>query len=175
MLQGRAKQLYNAGYKKIEDVARAKPKELVTNIEHMNFRLASQLVSAAKVIIWNLFEHFFLYRLYMKHSTKRLSFISGNVAGKAWKSTRRSSRMHGSIFELKENLIIDMYGDIHTIFFLLFEYYSLSFHVKCKTIISCWIFFAIKLNWFKICELSLLFVFREEDTQSLPDIRIPIH
>lgn len=50
-LQGRAKQLYNAGYKKIEDVARAKPKELVTNIEHMNFRLASQLVSAAKVII----------------------------------------------------------------------------------------------------------------------------
>lgn len=48
--QGRAKQLYNAGYKKIEDVARAKPKEMVANIEHMNFRLAHQLVSAAKVL-----------------------------------------------------------------------------------------------------------------------------
>lgn len=48
-LKGRAKQLYNAGYKKIEDVARAKPTELVNNIEHMTHRLANQLVSAAKV------------------------------------------------------------------------------------------------------------------------------
>lgn len=48
-LKGRAKQLYNAGYKKIEDIARAKPKELMSNIEHVNFRLAHQLVSAAKV------------------------------------------------------------------------------------------------------------------------------
>lgn len=48
--QGRAKQLYNAGYKKIEDIARVKPKELVATIEHMNYRLAHQLVSAAKVI-----------------------------------------------------------------------------------------------------------------------------
>lgn len=46
---GRAKQLFNAGYKKIEDIARAKPKDLVSNIEHMNYRLAHQLVSAAKV------------------------------------------------------------------------------------------------------------------------------
>lgn len=51
VLKGRAKQLYNAGYKKIEDVARAKPKELVENIEHMTYRLANQLVSAAKVSI----------------------------------------------------------------------------------------------------------------------------
>ncbi|XP_031628246.1 helicase POLQ-like [Contarinia nasturtii] len=54
---GRAKQLYNAGYKKIEDVARAKPKELVDNIEHMTNRLANQLVSAAKVMLLEKLEN----------------------------------------------------------------------------------------------------------------------
>lgn len=49
--KGRAKQLYNAGYRKIEDIARAKPQTLVSDIEHMSKRLANQLVSAAKVII----------------------------------------------------------------------------------------------------------------------------
>lgn len=47
--QGRAKQLYAAGYKKIEDIARANAKELVSKIEHMSHRLANQLISAAKV------------------------------------------------------------------------------------------------------------------------------
>lgn len=47
--QGRAKQLYAAGYKKVDDVARAKSKELVTKIEHMTVRVANQLIAAAKV------------------------------------------------------------------------------------------------------------------------------
>lgn len=47
--QGRAKQLYAAGYKKVEDIAKAKATDLVANIEHMNNRVANQLISAAKV------------------------------------------------------------------------------------------------------------------------------
>lgn len=49
LFQGRAKQLYAAGYKKVDDVARTKSKELVAKIEHMTVRVANQLISAAKV------------------------------------------------------------------------------------------------------------------------------
>lgn len=46
---GRAKQLFNAGYKTLEHLASAVPEELVKNIEHISFKLAKQLISAAKV------------------------------------------------------------------------------------------------------------------------------
>lgn len=49
MLKGRAKQLYSAGYKKIEDIAKAKAKDLTANLEHLPLRVANQLISAAKV------------------------------------------------------------------------------------------------------------------------------
>lgn len=42
-------QLYKAGYKTIQTIAKAKPEELVNSIEHMSKKLASQLISAAKV------------------------------------------------------------------------------------------------------------------------------
>lgn len=42
-------QLYQAGFKKIEDIAKAKANNLVNAIEHLNLRVANQLVSAAKV------------------------------------------------------------------------------------------------------------------------------
>ncbi|XP_063708458.1 helicase POLQ-like [Culicoides brevitarsis] len=48
---GRAKQMFNAGYKTIEHVASAVPNELVQNIEHMSFKLAKQLVAAAKAVL----------------------------------------------------------------------------------------------------------------------------
>lgn len=46
---GRAKQLFNAGYKTLEHLATVVPDELVRNIDHMSFKVAKQLISAAKV------------------------------------------------------------------------------------------------------------------------------
>lgn len=48
--QSRAKQLYSAGFKSLEDVAKANANELVDKIEHLTNRVARQLISAAKVI-----------------------------------------------------------------------------------------------------------------------------
>lgn len=61
----RAKQLYNAGFKKLEDVARATSRELVNKIEHLSDRNAKQLISAAKVFrnqsfIRRIFNIFFM-------------------------------------------------------------------------------------------------------------------
>lgn len=47
--QSRAKQLYNAGYKNLQSIAKANVNELVENIEFMSRRTASQLIAASKV------------------------------------------------------------------------------------------------------------------------------
>ena len=48
-MQGRARQLYKAGYKNIRQVAFATPEELVKAVEHMPKKVARELVAAAKV------------------------------------------------------------------------------------------------------------------------------
>ncbi|XP_050092163.1 helicase POLQ-like [Anopheles aquasalis] len=45
---GRAKQLYRAGFTTLASIARAKSKELVESVEHMNYRAANQLILSAK-------------------------------------------------------------------------------------------------------------------------------
>ncbi|XP_058067138.1 helicase POLQ-like [Anopheles bellator] len=45
---GRAKQLYRAGYTSLASIARAKSKELVETIEHLNYRTANHLILSAK-------------------------------------------------------------------------------------------------------------------------------
>ncbi|XP_055709420.1 helicase POLQ-like isoform X2 [Phlebotomus papatasi] len=50
----RAKQLYAAGFKTIELIAQAKPKDLVQNIYHMSFKTAREIISAAT--LYNLLE-----------------------------------------------------------------------------------------------------------------------
>lgn len=47
--QNRAKQLFNAGYKNLQSIAKANPKELIEKIEFMSFTIANQLIAAAKV------------------------------------------------------------------------------------------------------------------------------
>lgn len=47
--QNRARQLYTAGYKTIEDIAKCRPMQLVKSIEHMHLRIAKEIISAAKV------------------------------------------------------------------------------------------------------------------------------
>jgi hypothetical protein len=47
--QGRAQQLFKAGYKTLLDVASANPKEMASKIEHLPIKVANQLVSSAKV------------------------------------------------------------------------------------------------------------------------------
>ncbi|KAJ8984879.1 hypothetical protein NQ317_002719 [Molorchus minor] len=49
--QSRAKQLYNAGYKTLQSVAKANPNDLVENIEFMSRRVANQLIAAAKMLL----------------------------------------------------------------------------------------------------------------------------
>ncbi|XP_020715008.1 helicase POLQ-like isoform X1 [Ceratitis capitata] len=47
----RAKQLYSAGFKTIEDIAKCKPINLVRSVEHMPMKIAKEIISAAKIIL----------------------------------------------------------------------------------------------------------------------------
>lgn len=49
--QGRAKQLYAAGFKTIADIASAKPEDLVQQISHINMRHAEMIIKAAKLSV----------------------------------------------------------------------------------------------------------------------------
>lgn len=48
-VQGRARQLYNAGYRSVRDVASAEPTRLIREVDHMPKKVAFQIVAAAKV------------------------------------------------------------------------------------------------------------------------------
>ncbi|KAH1019210.1 hypothetical protein HUJ04_009061 [Dendroctonus ponderosae] len=49
--QSRAKQLYNAGYKNLQSIAKAKVHDLIENIEFMSRRTAGQLIAASKMLL----------------------------------------------------------------------------------------------------------------------------
>nr|XP_033819711.1 helicase POLQ-like isoform X3 [Geotrypetes seraphini] len=51
VLEARAKQLYNAGYKTVAHLANANPEVLLKTIEHMSRRQAQQIVSSAKMLL----------------------------------------------------------------------------------------------------------------------------
>ncbi|XP_074444897.1 helicase POLQ-like isoform X1 [Larus michahellis] len=51
VLEARAKQLYNAGYKTLAHLANANPETLVKMIEHLSLRQAKQIVSSAKMLL----------------------------------------------------------------------------------------------------------------------------
>ncbi|NXP53670.1 HELQ Helicase, partial [Heliornis fulica] len=51
VLEARAKQLYNAGYKTLSHLANADPEALVRMIEHLSRRQAKQMVSSAKMLL----------------------------------------------------------------------------------------------------------------------------
>lgn len=48
--QGRATQLYKAGYKTLKDIVNADPVKLVSSIDHLPRRVAYEIVAAAKVM-----------------------------------------------------------------------------------------------------------------------------
>ncbi|KAM6400571.1 helicase POLQ-like isoform 1-T1 [Pluvialis apricaria] len=51
VLEARAKQLYNAGYKTLAHLANANPETLVKMIEHLSLRQAKQIVSSARMLL----------------------------------------------------------------------------------------------------------------------------
>ncbi|XP_014734477.1 PREDICTED: helicase POLQ-like isoform X1 [Sturnus vulgaris] len=51
VLEARAKQLYNAGYKTLAHLANANPEILVKMIEHLSRRQAKQIISSAKMLL----------------------------------------------------------------------------------------------------------------------------
>ncbi|XP_012789484.2 helicase POLQ-like isoform X3 [Sorex araneus] len=51
VLEGRAKQLYSAGYKSLVHLANANPEELIRTIDHLSRRQAKQIVSSAKMLL----------------------------------------------------------------------------------------------------------------------------
>ncbi|XP_016975255.2 helicase POLQ-like [Drosophila rhopaloa] len=53
----RAKQLFAAGFKTIEDIAKTRPILLVQSLEHMPLRVATEIVSAAKIILMKKLDH----------------------------------------------------------------------------------------------------------------------
>ncbi|KYQ59297.1 Helicase POLQ-like protein [Trachymyrmex zeteki] len=48
---GRARQLYKAGYKTLQSVAKADPKEIKENIPYLSNRIVTQIIAAAKLLI----------------------------------------------------------------------------------------------------------------------------
>ncbi|KAH8365770.1 hypothetical protein KR093_004238, partial [Drosophila rubida] len=53
----RAKQLYAQGFKTIEDVARARPLTLAKSVEFMSIKVASEIISAAKILLMKKLDH----------------------------------------------------------------------------------------------------------------------
>nr|XP_025145568.1 helicase POLQ-like isoform X3 [Bubalus bubalis] len=51
VLEGRARQLYNAGYKSLMHLANANPEVLIRTIDHLSRRQAKQIVSSAKMLL----------------------------------------------------------------------------------------------------------------------------
>nr|XP_035149264.1 helicase POLQ-like isoform X6 [Callithrix jacchus] len=51
VLEGRAKQLYSAGYKSLTHLANANPEVLIRTIDHLSRRQAKQIVSSAKMLL----------------------------------------------------------------------------------------------------------------------------
>ncbi|KAG8224942.1 hypothetical protein J437_LFUL006442 [Ladona fulva] len=49
--RGRARQLYNAGFKNLHDIANSTPQQLVSTIDHMSRRVAQQIIAAAKLLL----------------------------------------------------------------------------------------------------------------------------
>ncbi|XP_014224131.1 helicase POLQ-like [Trichogramma pretiosum] len=54
---GRAKQLYKAGYKTLQSIAKAKPKDLMNDIDNLSKKVVSQIISAAKLILMEKVEN----------------------------------------------------------------------------------------------------------------------
>ncbi|XP_037815116.1 helicase POLQ-like [Lucilia sericata] len=53
----RAKQLYAAGFKTVEDIAKIRPIDLVKSVEHMPMKIAKEIISAAKIILMKKLDH----------------------------------------------------------------------------------------------------------------------
>uniref|UniRef100_H0XAQ0 Helicase, POLQ like n=1 Tax=Otolemur garnettii TaxID=30611 RepID=H0XAQ0_OTOGA len=51
VLEARAKQLYNAGYKSLTHLANADPEVLVRTVDHLSRRQAKQIISSAKMLL----------------------------------------------------------------------------------------------------------------------------
>uniref|UniRef100_A0A452RBT6 Helicase, POLQ like n=1 Tax=Ursus americanus TaxID=9643 RepID=A0A452RBT6_URSAM len=51
VLEGRARQLYNAGYKSLMHLANANPEVLIRTVDHLSRRQAKQIVSSAKMLL----------------------------------------------------------------------------------------------------------------------------
>lgn len=64
IFQGRARQLYNAGYKSLMHLANANPEVLIRTVDHLSRRQAKQIVSSAKVSEQTIFFSPFMLSLY---------------------------------------------------------------------------------------------------------------
>lgn len=53
LLQGRATQLFKAGYKTLNDVAKSNKKELCNSIDHLPLKVAREMIASAKVFIYS--------------------------------------------------------------------------------------------------------------------------
>lgn len=101
MFQGRAKQLYKAGYKTLQSIAKSKPEEIMDKVEHLPRRVVSQIISAAKVCnLVNNFELNLLRDTFVNENNSDVSIFTAVVVGKGGKSERRSRRGFGWIRHL---------------------------------------------------------------------------
>uniref|UniRef100_A0A915L739 Uncharacterized protein n=1 Tax=Romanomermis culicivorax TaxID=13658 RepID=A0A915L739_ROMCU len=55
--QGRARQLFNAGFRSVKDIASADVDTLIHQIEHFSRRQAHEIISGAKMLLHEEYEH----------------------------------------------------------------------------------------------------------------------
>lgn len=51
--KGRARLLYNAGFRSLTDVAKSHPDELVSRVEHLSRQVAHHMIAAARVLVYD--------------------------------------------------------------------------------------------------------------------------
>lgn len=65
MFQGRARQLYNAGFKTVQCIAKVQPKDLQDKLPYLSKKVATQIIEAAKVTFLKdkpiLIFHFYIF------------------------------------------------------------------------------------------------------------------
>lgn len=72
LLQGRARQLYKAGYRNLQSIAKADAREVKEKIPYLSNKIVMQIIAAAKVschIITNILIQIFNFILFMINSS----------------------------------------------------------------------------------------------------------
>lgn len=98
VLEGRAKQLYSAGYRSVVHLANANPEVLVKTIDHLSRRQARQIVSSAKMLLHEKAEA-------LQEEAEELLRLPADLPGLAGPDSERAGSHAGDVTEMPQALL----------------------------------------------------------------------